>query len=153
VAKTTNSSASLLQLVAAPAHQRVDHQGVLHVDQDADRRIDLRQRLDRQHGVEEARTGAAEGLRDLDRHHAEIEQAIDEGARDAGVLVHLAHQRPNLTIGECEHAVLEQPFVLGERGQGQARVVGDRAHGRDVSTSIAWFRDRRKQGRSAVSWV
>ena len=54
-------------LVAAPAQQRVDHERVLHVDEHADRRIDARQRLDREHRVEEGRAAAAVDLGNLDR--------------------------------------------------------------------------------------
>ncbi len=54
--------------------QRVDDERVLHVDEHADRRIDARQLLDREHGVEEAAAGAAVGFGDLDAHDAEVEQ-------------------------------------------------------------------------------
>ena len=63
--------------------ERVDHQRVLHVDQHADRRIDARQRLDRQDRVEEARAAAAVALGNLDAHHAEVEQLVDERAAES----------------------------------------------------------------------
>ena len=69
---------ALLDVLAAPAEQRVDDQRVLHVDEHADRRVDPRQRLDRQHRVEEAGAGAAVALGDLDAHDAEVEQLVDE---------------------------------------------------------------------------
>ena len=106
-----------LDVVAAPAQQRVDDERVLHVDEHADRRVDARQRLDRQDGMEERRAAAAVALGDLDAHDAEVEQLVDERARDLGVLVHLADERPDLAVRELVHAVAEQPFVFGQRRQ------------------------------------
>ena len=74
---------ALLDVVVAPAQQRVDDQRVLDVDEHADRRVDARQLLDREHGVEEAAAGAAVGLGDLDAHDAELEQLPDERARES----------------------------------------------------------------------
>ena len=71
----------LLDLVAAPAQQRVDDQRVLDVDEDADRRVDARQLLDGQHRVEERAAGAAVALRHLDAHDAELEQLRRRASR------------------------------------------------------------------------
>ena len=119
-----------LEFIAAPTEQRVDDERVLDVDEDADRRIDARQRLDREHCMEEARAGAAERLGNLDAHHAEIEQLVDELARNRRVFVHVADDRSDLAVREFVHAVAEEPFVFGQRGQGrmdQFRVL--RRHG------------------------
>ena len=45
-------------------------------------------------------------------------------------LVHLADERPDFAVGELVHAVAEEPFVLGQRGQRGLR------HGTDVSTGL-----------------
>ena len=55
-----------LDVVVAPAQERVDDERVLHVDEDADGRVDPRQLLDGEHGVKEARAGAAVRLGDFD---------------------------------------------------------------------------------------
>ena len=43
-------------------------------------------------------------LRDLDAHDPQLEELVDEGARDLGVLVHLPHERPDLAIRELVDA-------------------------------------------------
>ncbi len=108
-------------LVVAPAQQRVDDEGVLHVDEHADRRIHARERLDGQHRVEERRACPAVALGNLDAHHAQLEQLVDQRARDLGVLIHLADQRPDLPVGELVHAVAKDDFVFGETSQRAAR--------------------------------
>ena len=110
-----------LQIVAAPAKQRVDDERVLDVDEHANRRVDARQRLDGEHGVKEAGAAAAQVFRDLDPHDAEPEQLVDERAGNRGVLVHLADERADLAVGELVDAVAEQPLFVGERGQRERR--------------------------------
>ena len=101
-----------LDVVAAEPQHRVDDQRVLDIDQHADRRVDPRQLFDRQHGMKEAAAGAAMGLGDLDPHHAEVEELVDERARNLGVLVHFAHEGPDLRLGKCPHAVAENRLVF-----------------------------------------
>ncbi len=91
------------------------HERVLDVDQHADRRVDARERLDGEHRVEEARAAAAVGVRDLDAHHAEVEELGEQALVDLGVLVHVADERADLAVGELVHAVAEELFVFGER--------------------------------------
>jgi hypothetical protein len=67
--------------------------------------------------VEERRTAAAVALGDFDAHDPQLEELVDEGARDLGLLVHLPHERPDLAIRELVDAGLEQPFVFGQCGQ------------------------------------
>ena len=68
--------------------------------------------------MKEARAAAAVAVGDLDAHHAEVEELVDERGRDLRVLVHLSDERPDLAVGEFVHAVAEQPFVFGQCGQG-----------------------------------
>ena len=84
--------------------------------------------LDRQHGVEERPAAAAEALGDLDAHHAQLEQLVDEVSRDLGVLVHLADERPDLLVGELADAVAEEHLVFREGRQGE-RQGGFLGHG------------------------
>jgi hypothetical protein len=48
-----------LHIVAGPAQQRVNHERVLHVDDHANRGIDLRERFDGEYGVKERAAAAA----------------------------------------------------------------------------------------------
>ena len=72
----------------------------------------------------------AEALGDLDRHHAEVEEVGDQILRDLGVLIHFADQRAHAGVGEVTNALPEDPFVLGEQGEGLGEVGGVLAHGR-----------------------
>ena len=110
---------ALLLVGAAPAERAaLMHERVLHVDEDADRGVDARQRLDAEHRVEERAPRATEPLGDLDAHDAEVEQLVDQRAWDLRVLVHVAHQRPDLRVGELAHAVAKEGFVFGKHGEG-----------------------------------
>jgi hypothetical protein len=112
---------SPLDVVVAPPVERVHHERVLHVHEDADRGVYARDRFDGQDRVEEGRAGSAVGLGDLDAHRAELEQLVDEVPRNLRVLVHVVHARPDFAVGELVHAVTEEFFVLaklGQRGQG-----------------------------------
>jgi len=85
--------------------------------------------------VEERGAGAAERLGDLDRHDTEVEELVDQRARDLGVLVHLADERADFAIREFVDAVAEKRLVLGQRRQRatcHSRVLS--CHGRNVST-------------------
>jgi hypothetical protein len=67
--------------------------------------------------MEETRAAAAVAVGNLNPHHAEREQFVDQRRRELRVLVHLAHQRADFLVGELVHAVAQEPFVLGERRQ------------------------------------
>ena len=77
--------------------------------------------------MEEPGAAAAEFLRDLDAHHAELEELLDEAGRNLRALVHLAAERADLAIRELIHAVAKQAFVFGQARQGRLR------HAEDVS--------------------
>ena len=120
---------ALLEVGVGPAHERVDDQRVLHVDEHAERRVDARQRFDGQHGVEQRGAGAAVFLGNLDAHDAEVEELRQQRRRHLGVFVHLAHERPHLAVGELVDAVGEEAFVVGQLGQGERRGGGRVGHG------------------------
>ena len=101
-----------LLVVGAPAEQRVDDERVLDVDEDADRGIDARQRLDRQHRVEERRPRrrAASGI---SMPMTPSSNSLSMSWRgNLGLLVHLADVRTDLAVGELVDAVAKQRFVL-----------------------------------------
>jgi GH43 family beta-xylosidase len=80
--------------------------------QHADGRIHAREGLDAEDAVKERRAASAEGVGDFDPHDAEIEQFIDEVARNLGVLVHVPDVRPDLPIREFVNTVPKQGFVF-----------------------------------------
>ena len=92
--------------------RRVDDERVLNVDEHANGGIDARQCLDRQHGMKEARAGAAERLGDLDAHDAEVEELVDQVRGIARLFVHLPDEGADLAVGELVHAVAEQSFIV-----------------------------------------
>ena len=100
-------------VVGAPAQQRVDDQGVLHVDEHADRRVDRGQGFDGQHSVEEAGAGSAMRLGNLDAHDAQLEEPVDEGARHLRLVVHFADKGPDFARrelrGRCPETALRLP--------------------------------------------
>ena len=107
------------QVVVRPVQERVDEECVLHVDEHANRRIDARERLHGQHRMKERGAGAALALGNLDGHHSQCEELVDERARNLRLLVHLAGERTHLAIGELEDAVPKETFVLGQQRQGR----------------------------------
>ena len=95
--------------------------------------------------MEERAAGAAVGLGDLDAHDAELEQLIDERARDLRLLVHFADERPDLRVGELAHAVAEdasRPRPRTVRGwacvaTSSSSLLIDVAHGRNVIIGLS----------------
>ena len=121
----------LLLVRRSPAQQRVDDQRVLDVHEHAHGGVHARQRLDRQHRVEERGARAAEALGNLHAHDAEVEQPGQQARVEAGLLVHGPDERPDLLRGEVEDGVVEEPFVLGKRRK-SGRGSGLRAHDRNA---------------------
>ena len=124
-----------LLLRVAPAQEGVVHERVLHVDEHGDGRIHPRQRLHGEDGHEEGGARAAVGLGDLDAHHAELEQGVDERARNARVLVHLMDERAHPLLREVAHGVAEHPLLLTEIGQREAAAGSQRLGHRCTSVS------------------
>src|SRR5687767_5355330 len=67
--------------------------------------------------MEERAAGSAVRIRDLDAHHAQFEEAVDEAARHLGLIVHFADMRPDFPRSKLPYALLEQDFVLRQAGQ------------------------------------
>ena len=106
-----------LEVVGGPPEQGVADERVLHVHEDADRRVHARNRFDSQHRLHEGAAHAAVRFGDLDRHDAEVEQQRDQVLVEGGPLVHLPHAWPYLTVGEGINGVPEQPLVVGQNRQ------------------------------------
>ena len=119
----------LLDLACRPAHECIDDECIVHVDEDADGGIHPRKLFDREHRVKEAGPGAAVAVGDLDGHRAKAEKAIDEVTGDVCLLVHGTDERPHLPFGKLADAVSKQQLVGAERGQGGGRVEGHRSLG------------------------
>src|SRR4051812_8464521 len=67
--------------------------------------------------MKERRAAAAVFFGNFDPHHAEIEQLVDQRARDLRVLVHLADERTDLAVRKLVHTVSKQSFVVTQRRQ------------------------------------
>ncbi len=65
--------------------------------------------------MEEGAARAAVGFGDLDPHDVEREEAVEERTRNLARLIHLTDERTNLPVREFVHAVVNQPFFVGER--------------------------------------
>jgi hypothetical protein len=94
------------------------------VDDDADSRIDPRELLDGQRGVEERPAAPAVRIRHLDAHQAQREQGPQQPGIEGLGLVHGSDERADLLVGEGPDAVAEQPLVFGERRKGRGRSLG-----------------------------
>ena len=100
-----------------PAEHRLIHQGVLHVRADRHGRVDPRELLDREDGHEEAAAAAPVGRGDLDPHHPEREERVDEGAWDLSLPIHSRHERAHLRLGEPAHRLPEERLVVPQPRQ------------------------------------
>src|SRR6266516_901580 len=67
--------------------------------------------------MEERGAAASVAVWNLDAHHAEAEELVNQRPRNLGVVVHFSHERPDFAIREFVDAGLEQPFVFGQGGQ------------------------------------
>ena len=91
---------------------------VLHVHQHADRRIDARELLDGEHRVEEAAARAAVASPGISIPMTPRSNSLSMSVRgNLGVLVHLAHERADLRVGEVADAVAEDDLVFGQHGE------------------------------------
>ena len=115
---------ALLLLVGGPAHQRVVHQRVLHIDDHAHRGIDARQLLHRKDGFEECSAAAAVLLRDLDAHQSQFEEVLDQRRLEDALLVHFLNVRSDGFVGKLANGVAKQGFVFGQRDQRSGRHIG-----------------------------
>ncbi len=59
----------------------------------------------------------------LDAHHTEVEELLQQRARNLCVLIHLAGERTNFPVRELVDAVPQQPLVLRQSGQRPANQV------------------------------
>jgi hypothetical protein len=62
--------------------------------------------------VKEGSAAAAVRVGNLDAHHSQLEEAVDERAGHFRLIVHFADQRPDFPLRKLEHALPEQGFVF-----------------------------------------
>ena len=96
----------------------------MHVHENGYRGINCGDGFDGQHGIEEASSGAAQVLGNLDGHDAEVEELFDQARRDLLLVVHGAHQGRDVVLGELAHAGVEQVFFFGELGERRGLGIG-----------------------------
>ena len=102
----------LLLLVAGPAFEGVDDEGVLNVDEDADRGVDGGDLFDGEDFFEEGCGGAALLFRDLDDHEAELEELLEECGVHLLGFVHLADEGGDLCLRELADSVAKEALVF-----------------------------------------
>ena len=67
--------------------------------------------------MKKPRAASAVTLGNLDAHHAQGEQLVDERARNLRMLVHFTDELPDLAIREFIHTVANETLFLGKRSQ------------------------------------
>src|SRR5262245_20451850 len=67
--------------------------------------------------MEERPAAATVLVGNLDAHHPQAEQAVDDGARHLPLVVHLTDEWADVALREFIHAVAKQQLVFGERRQ------------------------------------
>ena len=112
-----------VELVAAPAVERVDHERVLH-DQGSDGGVDSGELLHHQNRGEEGGICSPELLGHLDAHEAELEEHGEERRIDLLGLVHFGHEGGYFGLSEVPDGLPEHLLFVGQRGDGGAGVSG-----------------------------
>ena len=107
-----------------PAQNGVVDDGVLHVDDDAGRRIHRGQFLHRQNALEETAAAAAVFFGDLDAHQAQFEELADDVLAEHAGLVHFADVRADLLARELAHGGLKELLFFRQRGERLWRNLG-----------------------------
>ena len=107
----------VLEVLGAPSQECVDHEGVLNIDEHGHRGIDSRELLDGDQRQKEVCAGPTIRFRDLDRHHAEVEQLVDEGLGDRRLLIHFSDERRDLRFRKRADVGAEELFVLGQAAE------------------------------------
>ena len=102
----------LLLLRRAELLDGVDHERVLHVAHHRDRRVHARQLFDREDAHEERRARAAERLRHLDPHQAELEEPRHDLGAQLALAIHRSGDRAQPLLGERAHGVAEDALVF-----------------------------------------
>src|SRR5262245_3865400 len=67
--------------------------------------------------MEKRRTSAALDVRDFDAHDAELEKLVHELVWNLGLLIHRAHERPDLAVGELVDAVTKKSLVVRQKSE------------------------------------
>ena len=92
----------LLLLLCRPAQQRIHAQRVMYVHHERHAGVHRRERLDCQHRIEKAATGAAQFFGNLNAHQPQFEEPLHQPRGQMLFLVHGAHQRRNRLLGKLQ---------------------------------------------------
>ena len=103
--------------VGAPAAQRVHNQRIVHIDEDGDGRVDGGDGFDSENGVEESAAGASKDSGISIPMRPSSKSCGDEIGSELLLVVHAAHERLDLFLGELLHRVVEERFFFGELGE------------------------------------
>src|SRR5690606_1336913 len=75
-------------------------------------------------------------FRNLDAHHAQLEQGGEQGGLDLRVAIHLSDQRRDALPSKTEYGIAKQKLLFVELGEG-AHVRHER-HGRTAREALQW---------------
>jgi len=123
----------------APSQQRIDAQRVLHVDENAYRRVDRGDLFHGQNGFEKSSPGATIFDRDFNAHQAEIEELRNQLRVKVLLLVHGANQGSDIFLGKLADGCTKELFVFRKQGERRSglRCKNGICHGIKLSVALA----------------
>ena len=132
-----------LLLLVGPGEE--DRQGAeaLHGEDEARRRADAADLLDREAGGQEVAAEPAEPLREVEREEVVRRQQLLDVPGELGRPVDLRRARGDLLVGELAHGVAQEPLLVGQAWHGGGLLLARAAGG-----GRPWpgFRSRRARG-------
>ena len=111
----------LLLLRRGPTQQGIDAKRVLHVDQDAHRRVDGGDLFHGKNGLEKGSSGTAVLDGDFDAHQAEVEELRNQLGVKVLLFVHGTDQGRDILLRKLADGGAKELFIFrkqGERGSG-----------------------------------
>ena len=91
----------------------------MHVHHQRHARINRRERLDGQHRIEKAASGAAQLFGNLNGHQPQFEEPLHQPRGQVLFLVHGAHQRSNRLLGKLPDGGIKKVFFFRKLSQCQ----------------------------------
>src|SRR5205823_3094204 len=109
--------------VAAVSADRIEYEGVLDVELDRGRCVDLAHFLDGDRDHRQRTAGAAVLLSDLEPHQPHLEELLGERRIDLASFLHLLDTWLDFSSRETGNRLPEELFLFGKNGQ--RRMAGD----------------------------
>src|SRR5262245_24380212 len=123
----------------APAEQRIGHEGVVHIYEYPDRRVDPRDFLDCQTGHEKAALRTSVLFRDLNAHAAKIEQLWAQYWIVLCFIVHPRHPRGNGRLRIIAYDGAKEGFLVAQDSQRPDHLGAWRVHiASSLQSGLLW---------------